>query len=61
MFLFCLCIIGINVDFQLDRDTNSAPYVIVNYGVPYSDLIFQKQDQILITLKLEKLAIYPLK
>ena len=59
MFLFCLCIIGINVDFQLDRDTNSVPYVIVNYGVPYSDLIFQKQDtaymgEYLVSLVLKK-------
>ncbi len=46
MFLFYLFTIGINVDFQIDRDTNSIPYVIVNYGVPYSDLIFKKIDTI---------------
>lgn len=59
MFIFYLCIIGINVDFQIDRDTNSAPYVIVNYGVPYSDLIFQKEDtayngEYLVSLVLKK-------
>lgn len=59
MFLFYLFIIGINVDFQLDRDTNSVPYVIVNYGVPYSDLIFRKTDttytgEYLVSLVLKK-------
>ncbi len=44
MFLFYLLFVGINVDFQLDRDTSSIPYVIVNYGLLYSDLIFQKED-----------------
>jgi len=46
MILFHLFLIGINVDFQLDRDTNSAPYIIVNYGVPYSDLVFYKNDTV---------------
>ena len=46
MFLFCLFVIGINVDFQVDRDTNSLPYVIVDYSIPYSDLIFRKNDTI---------------
>ena len=46
MFLLYFFIIGINADFQLDRDTNSIPYVIVNYGLPYSDLIFQKNDTV---------------
>ena len=59
MFLFYSFLIGINVDFQIDRDTNSVPYVIVNYGVPYSDLIFQKQDtaymgEYLVSLVLKK-------
>lgn len=59
MILFCLFIVGINVDFQLDRDTNSVPYVIVNYGVPYSDLIFRKTDttyigEYLVSLVLKK-------
>jgi GWxTD domain-containing protein len=48
MFLFYFFVIGINVDFQLDRDTNSIPYVIVNYRIPYSDLIFQKEDTVYI-------------
>ena len=46
MFLFYLFVVGINIDFQIDRDTNSLPYVIVNYSVPYSDLIFRKNDTI---------------
>ena len=59
MILFCLFIVGINVDFQLDRDTNSVPYVIVNYGVPYSDLVFRKTDttyigEYLVSLVLKK-------
>ncbi len=44
MFLFYLFLVDINVNFQVDRDTNTIPYVIVNYGIPYSDLIFQKRD-----------------
>lgn len=59
MIMFCLFVVGINVDFQLDRDTNSVPYVIVNYGVPYSDLIFRKTDttyvgEYLVSLVLKK-------
>ena len=59
MFLFYLFFLGINVDFQVDRDTNTTPYVIVNYGVPYSDLIFQKEDSVfeaeyLVSLVLKK-------
>ena len=46
MFMFYLLFIGINVDFQIDRDTSSVPYVIVNYGLPYSDIIFQKEDSV---------------
>ncbi len=59
MILFYLFIIGINVDFQIDRDTSSAPYVIVNYGFSYSDLIFYKTDTVytaecLVSLVVEK-------
>jgi GWxTD domain-containing protein len=59
MFLFYLFIIGINVDFQLDRDTSSIPFVIVNYSLPYSDLIFRKKDtaytaDFLVSLALKK-------
>jgi GWxTD domain-containing protein len=57
--MFYFLIIGINVDFQIDRDTNSVPYVIANYGLPYSDLIFQKKDTVytgdfLVSLVLKK-------
>jgi GWxTD domain-containing protein len=59
VFLFYFFVIGINVDFQIDRDTNTVPYVIVNYSVPYSDLIFQKEDSVytaeyLVSLVLKK-------
>ena len=46
MILFYFFVIGLSVDFQLDRDTNSIPYVIVNYRMLYSDLIFYKNDSI---------------
>jgi GWxTD domain-containing protein len=46
MIFFYLFVIGISVNFQLDRDTSSIPYVIVNYRVPYSDLIFFKNDSV---------------
>jgi GWxTD domain-containing protein len=46
MISFYLLFVGINVDFQIDRDTSSIPYVVVNYGLPYSDLIFQKKDTV---------------
>lgn len=59
MFLFYFLLVGINVDFQVDRDANTTPYVIVNYSVPYSDLIFQKEDSVfearyLVSLVLKK-------
>ena len=46
MILLYFLVIAINADFQVDRDTNSFPYVIVNYRMPYSDLIFYREDSI---------------
>ena len=46
MLLFCFFVLGLNVDFQLDRDSNSIPYVIASYRMSYSDLIFYKKDSI---------------
>jgi len=48
MFSFYLLVIGLNVNFQIDRDTSTVPYVIVSYGLPYSDLIFQKKDLVFV-------------
>jgi GWxTD domain-containing protein len=59
MILFLSFLIGLNADFQIDRDTNFIPYVIVNYGIPYSDLVFYKNDTVytgeyLVSLVLKK-------
>lgn len=59
MFIFYFFVIGLSADFQIDRDTSSVPYVIVNYRIPYSSLIFQKEDtaftgEFLTSLVLEK-------
>jgi GWxTD domain-containing protein len=57
MYLLCLFIISIDVDFQIDRDTNSLPYVIVNYRLPYSNLIFRKNDTVYTAELLSSLAL----
>lgn len=59
MILFLSFLIGLNADFQIDRDTSFIPYVIANYGIPYSDLVFYKNDTVytgefLISLVLKK-------
>jgi GWxTD domain-containing protein len=59
MILFFCFLISLNADFQIDRDTSFIPYVIVNYGIPYSDLIFYKNDSVytgefLVSLSLKK-------
>ncbi len=45
VFLFLLSA-TIDVDFQIERDTNLVPYVIVRYKIPYSEISFYKNDSI---------------
>lgn len=46
MMLFSLLLVGLSADFQIDRTADFNPYVIVNYEIPYSNLIFHKNDSI---------------
>jgi GWxTD domain-containing protein len=57
MLLFCFFVLGLNVDFQLDRDSNSIPYVIASYRMSYSDLIFYKKDSIYVSEYLVSLVV----
>jgi GWxTD domain-containing protein len=44
MTLFFLFLVAFSVDFQIDRDSNFVPYVIASYRIPYSELVFYKED-----------------
>ena len=44
MFIFLFLISTIDVDFQIVRDTNLVPYIIVQYKIPYSEISFYKKD-----------------
>lgn len=57
MFLFYFFVLGLNVDFQVDRDSSSIPYVIVNYSMAYSDLIFYRKDSIYMSEYLVSVAV----
>lgn len=36
----------IDVDFQIERDTNLIPYIVIHYKIPYSEISFFKKDSI---------------